>query len=237
MTEDTRRSDLINIESQNDDRVEFPPSVMLYPVPAVMVSCAGKNSGLPEERPNIITIAWAGTVCSEPPMLSVSIRKERHSHRLISETGEFVVNLVNTTLSDACDFCGVRSGATEDKFSACKLMAISAPGLKYAPAIDRAPLFMSCVVRQVVELGTHDMFIAEIVSVSVKRELINGNGKICLDRCGLINYIHGDYFATGKMLGFFGYSVASPEKRRSRMKKAENDRTVRRSSPRQGFGK
>ena len=132
--------------------------------------------------------------------MSVSIRKERHSHRLISETGEFVVNLVNTTLSDACDFCGVRSGATEDKFSACKLMAISAPGLKYAPAIDRAPLFMSCVVRQVVELGTHDMFIAEIVSVSVKRELINGNGKICLDRCGLINYIHGDYFATGKML-------------------------------------
>jgi flavin reductase (DIM6/NTAB) family NADH-FMN oxidoreductase RutF len=219
-------------EGTSHDRVEFPPSVMLYPVPAVMVSCAGTNPERDEERPNIITIAWAGTICSEPPMLSISVRKQRHSHKLISETGEFVVNLVDESLTRVCDYCGVRSGTEEDKFAAGNLTAIPAKGLRFAPAISQAPVYMSCNVRQKIDLGSHDMFIAEIMAISVKRELMNENGKICLDRAGLICYVHGDYYGIGKMLGFFGYSIASPEKKKSRMKKAENDRISDRTIPR-----
>ena len=210
-------------EDKINNRVEFPPTVMLNPVPAVMVSCAGTNPDRAEERPNIITIAWAGTVCSDPPMLSVSIRKHRHSHKIISSTGEFVVNLVDESLAKACDYCGVRSGADEDKFTECGLATLPAKGMQFAPAIEQSPLYMSCIVKQTIELGSHDMFIAEIISVSVKRELINENGKICLDRSGLICYVHGDYYGLGKMLGFFGYSIASPDKRKSRMKKAAED--------------
>jgi flavin reductase (DIM6/NTAB) family NADH-FMN oxidoreductase RutF len=207
--------------SAENDRVVFPPTVMLYPLPVVMVSCAGINPEIDSERPNIVTIAWAGTVCSDPPMLSVSIRKSRHSHKLISATGEFVVNLVGEELAQACDYCGVRSGADEDKFSACKLTATPANGLRYAPAIAESPLCISCVLRQTIELGSHDMFIAEIVSVSVDRRLLDPKGKVCLEKAGLISYVHGDYYSLGGMLGFFGYSVAAPDKLKSRMKKSQ----------------
>jgi flavin reductase (DIM6/NTAB) family NADH-FMN oxidoreductase RutF len=208
------------IESESD-RAVFPPTVMLYPLPVVMVSSAGIDPEKDSERPNIVTIAWAGTVCSDPPMLSVSIRKSRHSHKLITATGEFVVNLVGEDLAHACDYCGVRSGADEDKFSACGLTAITANGLQYAPAIAESPLYLSCVLRQTIVLGSHDMFIAEIVSVSVDRRLLDSNGKVCLEKAGLISYVHGDYYSLGGMLGFFGYSVASPEKLKIRMKKSQ----------------
>lgn len=206
----------------DSDRVVFPPTVMLYPLPVVMVSCAGMHPERDSERPNIVTIAWAGTVCSDPPMLSVSIRKSRHSHKLISATGEFVVNLVGEDLAQACDYCGVRSGADEDKFSTCRLTATAANELRYAPAIAESPLWLSCVLRQTIELGSHDMFIAEIVSVSVDRRLLDSKGKVCLERAGLISYVHGDYFSLGDMLGFFGYSVAAPDKLKSRMKRSQN---------------
>ncbi|MDD3958764.1 MAG: flavin reductase family protein [Clostridiaceae bacterium] len=202
----------------NPGRVEFPPTVLLYPLPAVMVSCAGSDIAKTKDRPNIITIAWAGTVCSDPPMLSISVRKSRHSHRLISETGEFVVNLVGKNLARACDYCGVKSGADEDKFASCDLNAIPAIGLNIAPAIKQTPLYLSCVVRQVLELGSHDMFIAEIVSVSAQQSLIDERGKICLERAELVSYVHGDYYSLGEMFGFFGFSVASQDKLAKRMR-------------------
>ncbi len=210
---------MIEHREQDMDRVLFPPTVLLYPLPVVMVSCAGIHPENDSERPNIITIAWTGTVCSDPPMLSISVRKSRHSHPLILSTGEFVVNLVGEDLAKNCDYCGVRSGAEEDKFSVCGLTAIPASGLRYAPAVAESPLYLSCVLRQTVELGSHDMFIAEIVSVSVDRRLLNAQGKVCLDRAGLISYVHGDYYSLGGMLGFFGYSVASSDKLKIRMQK------------------
>ena len=129
-------------------------STILNPVPVVMVSCAGKDISDPAQRPNIMTAAWAGTVNSEPPMLSVSIRKSRHSHKLISETGEFVVNLVSKSLCKPCDYCGVRSGADEDKFAKCGLTPVKAEGLEYAYAVKESPVSISCKVKSVTDSTT-----------------------------------------------------------------------------------
>ncbi|MBN1891538.1 MAG: flavin reductase family protein [Clostridiales bacterium] len=221
-----------NINSKNE-RISFPPATMLYPLPVVMVSCAGTHPETEEERPNIITIAWAGTVCSDPPMLSISVRKSRHSHGLIASTQEFVVNLVDENLVKACDYCGVRSGSSEDKFASVRLSAVPANGLNHAPAIKQSLLHLSCIVKKVVELGSHDLFIAEIVSMSVDKSLLNEKGKICLEHANLITYVHGDYFNLGEMLGFFGYSVASKKKLKSRMKKSNSNGNKAKSKPRQ----
>ncbi|NLW89648.1 MAG: flavin reductase family protein [Clostridiaceae bacterium] len=206
--------------SETPDRIDFPPSVMLYPLPVVMVSCAGNQSDYEEDRANIVTVAWAGTVCSDPPMISISLRKSRHSHRLISDTKELVVNLVSQSLVHSCDYCGVRSGQTEDKFASCHLTAVPASGLKHAPAILEAPIYLSCIVEKTIELGSHDMFIARIISVSVDQRIVGADGKIRIDNADLVTYVHGDYYSIGKMLGFFGYSVASADKLRKRMKNA-----------------
>lgn len=179
----------------------WKPSTMLNPVPAVMVSCADK-----EGKPNIITIAWAGTINSNPPMVSISIRKERYSHALIKETGEFVINLTTRELAFATDFCGVKSGRDVDKFEAMKLTQEKASIVK-VPLIKESPLNLECVVKQVIELGSHDMFIAEVVATNVKEELLDQNGKLDLKKADLICYSHGEYFALSKPLGFFGYSV------------------------------
>ena len=189
-------------------------STILNPVPVVMVSSAGKD---PESRPNIMTVAWAGTVNSEPPMVSVSIRKSRYSHKLISETGEFVVNLVSKSLCKPCDYCGVRSGADEDKFAKCGLTPVKAEGLEYAYAIKEAPVSISCKVKSVTELGSHDMFIGEIVAVTADSYLTDDKGRLCLDNAKLVAYNHGEYFLLGEKLGFFGYSVASPDVLKKRM--------------------
>lgn len=203
-------------------KINISPSTMLNPVPVVMVSCAGKNPENPETRPNICTVAWAGTINSEPPMVSVSIRKSRHSHDLILESQEFVINLVNKKLAKACDYCGVRSGANEDKFRKTKLTPEVAPGLKYAPQIAESPVSISCKLKDIIELGSHDMFLAEVVGVSVDEKLMDDKGKICLDKAKLVSYCHGEYYSLGEMLGFFGYSVASKEalKRRMPVKKS-----------------
>ena len=189
-------------------------STILNPVPVVMVSSAGKD---PETRPNIMTVAWAGTVNSEPPMVSVSIRKSRYSHKLISETGEFVINLVSKSLCKPCDYCGVRSGADEDKFAKCGLTPVKAEGLEYAYAIKEAPVSISCKVKSVTELGSHDMFIGEIVAVTADSYLTDDKGRLCLDNAKLVAYNHGEYFLLGEKLGFFGYSVASPDVLKKRM--------------------
>ena len=194
------------------DKVDVGISTILNPVPVVMVSSGSKDG-----KANIMTAAWAGTVNSEPPMLSVSIRKSRYSHRLISETGEFVVNLVSKSLCKACDYCGVRGGENEDKFKTCGLTPVKAEGLEYAYAIKEAPVSISCVVKSVTELGSHDMFIGEIKSVTADSYLLDQNGKLCLENARLVAYNHGEYYLLGEKLGFFGYSVAKEDVIKRRM--------------------
>ncbi len=174
---------------------------MLYPLPAVMVSLAR-----PGEKPNIITVAWAGTIASDPVMLSISVRKERYSHAILSETKEFVVNLVHEPLVYACDYCGVRSGRDVDKFSQMKLTSVAVEGVS-APAIAESPLNLACKVTQIIELGSHDMFLAEVVSVTVDERYIDEKGTFHLNDAGLVAYSHGTYFKLGEALGTFGFSV------------------------------
>ncbi len=174
---------------------------MLYPVPAVMVSC-----GLPGEKPNIITVAWAGTVCSDPAMLSISVRKERYSYKLIRDTGEFVVNLVNRQLVFATDYCGVKSGRDVDKFQEMNLTPQPSQHVK-VPGIAESPVNLECRVEQVIALGSHDMFLAKILGVTVDEAYMDEKGKFCLHNTGLTAYSHGAYFELGKQLGTFGYSV------------------------------
>lgn len=197
----------------------FDPCTLLAPVPAVMVSCAGKEEGA---RPNIITIAWAGTVNSDPPMVSVSVRKNRFSHHIIKESGEFVVNLVDQERCKAVDFCGVRSGKDVDKWQACGLTPMPAIGMEHAPAIAECPAYLACKVRQVLELGSHDMFIGEVVGVQVRDDLFAADGSLHLEKAGLVAYNHGVYQRTAEVMGFFGYSVARPEVLARRMKQYED---------------
>lgn len=179
----------------------WKPGNMLYPIPAVMVSC--KDS---DEKPNIITVAWAGTVCSSPAMVSVSIRKERYSYDLIKNSGEFVINLVTKNLVRQADYCGVKSGREVDKFREMKLTPIK--GQKVAtPLIGESPVNIECVVKDILPLGTHDMFLAEVVSVGVDKKLMDKTGRFHLNQAGLIVYSHGEYYGLGELLGKFGYSV------------------------------
>ncbi|MBO4324620.1 MAG: flavin reductase family protein [Lachnospiraceae bacterium] len=183
------------------DKRNWKPGNMLYPVPVVMVTCKK-----PGERPNIITLAWAGTICSDPPMLSVSIRPERFSHGIIEETGEFVVNLVNEDLVRACDWCGVRSGKKFDKFAEMKLTEFQSEYME-TPAIAESPVNLYCKVKKTERLGSHDMYIAEIIGVTVDGKYMDGDGKFDLDAANLVAYSHGDYMSLGDKLGSFGFSV------------------------------
>ena len=183
----------------------FPAGNMLYPIPAVMVSCAATAV-----RPNIITVAWAGTVCSNPPMVSISIRKERYSYDIIKTSGEFVINLVTEELVQAADYCGVRSGRELDKFKEMKLTAAKGKLLK-APLIVEAPVNIECKVKDIIPLGSHDMFLAEVVSVAVDKRYMDEKGKFHLNQTGLVVYSHGEYYGLGKYIGKFGYSVQKPK--------------------------
>lgn len=174
---------------------------MLNPTPAVMVSCQREG-----EKANIITLAWAGTICSDPAMVSVSIRPERHSYDIIKETGEFVINLVNEELTFATDYCGVKSGAKVDKYKEMNLTELPSSKIK-APGIAESPVNIECKVKDIIPLGSHDMFIAEVVSVTVDESLMDENGKFDINSAGLMAYSHGEYFVLGKKLGKFGYSV------------------------------
>ena len=190
---------------------------MLYPVPAVMVSCAR-----PGEKPNIITVAWAGTVCSAPAMLSISVRKERYSYDIIKETGEFVVNLVTKDLVFATDYCGVKSGRDVDKFKETRLTPQASRYVK-APGVEESPVNIECKVVEVKELGSHDMFIAKVMGVTIDNQYMDDRGKFNLNASGLVSYSHGEYFELGKKLGSFGYSVKKPVKRQN-----DRNRTSRR---------
>ena len=173
-------------------RQVWKPGNMLYPLPAVMVSCA-----LAGERPNIITVAWTGTVCSSPAMVSISVRPERHSYHIILTTEELV---------RAADYCGVRSGRDVDKFEEMRLTPLKASRVA-APLIGESPVNIECRVEQVLGLGSHHMFLASVLAVDVDESWMNEKGKLELNKAGLAVYSHGEYFALGKRLGTFGYSV------------------------------
>ena len=184
------------------------PGTMLNPVPAVMVSC-GEG-----EQANIITIGWTGIINSEPPITYVSVRKSRHSHSLISESGEYVINLTTEKLVKETDFCGVKSGRDVDKWQELNLTKEPADEVK-CPMIAESPVNLECKVIEVKEYQTHDMFIGEIVSVHADEGLFNSGGRLCLDEAGLIAYSHGEYFPLKKEpLGKFGYSIMKPKTRK-----------------------
>ena len=193
----------------------WKPGNMLYPVPAVMVTCKR-----PGEKTNIITIAWAGTVCSDPAMVSISVRPERYSHDIIEETGEFVVNLVTEKLTKSCDWCGVKSGRDVDKFKEMKLTEYASKFMD-TPAIAESPVNIYCKVVKTERLGSHDMFIGEVKGVTVDDSYMDEKGRFALEKCGLITYSHGEYYALGKKLGKFGYSVKKPENRSAKGKKKQ----------------
>lgn len=179
----------------------WKPGNMLYPLPAVMVTCKRGN-----EKTNIITIAWTGTVCSSPAMVSISVRPERYSYDIIKETGEFVINLVTEDLTYAADYCGVKSGRDIDKFEAMKRH--ECPGQKVSvPGIEESPVNIECKVKDIIPLGSHDLFLAEVVGVQVETAYMDENGKFDLNGSGIMTYSHGEYFTLGKKLGKFGYSV------------------------------
>lgn len=179
----------------------WKPGNMLNPVPAVMVSVTDK-----EGKSNIITVAWAGTVCTNPPMVSISVRPSRYSYQILEETGEFVINLTNESLVKACDYCGVVSGRDVDKFAKTGLTPIPMEHV-HAMGIDESPVNMECKITEKRELGSHAMFIAEVVGVTVDDQYMDETGKFHINESGLVMYSHGEYFALGKKLGKFGYSV------------------------------
>lgn len=174
---------------------------MIYPLPAVMVSC-----GRPGERPNIITVAWTGTICTNPPMVYISVRPERYSYEIIRETGEFVINLTTERLAKETDFCGVRSGRDLDKFQEMHLKAVPAEHVK-APMIAESPVNVECRVTELRKLGSHHMFLAEVLAVHVDEAYIDEKGKFELNHTGLLAYSHGEYMGLGRKIGSFGYSV------------------------------
>ena len=190
-------------------KVSFKPGTMIYPLPAVMVSC-----GETPEEYNIITIGWVGTICSEPPMCYISVRKSRLSHEIISKTKSFVINLTTKELAKATDWCGVKSGRHFDKFKEMKLTPIKASVVN-APMIMESPLNIECEVVEIKELGSHDMFIAKVVNINADDKLINPKtNSFELEKANLLAYSHGKYYTIGEKLGFFGYSVQKKKKKK-----------------------
>ena len=183
-------------------KIILKPGNMLNPSPVVMVSCGNT----PDEY-NIITVAWTGTLCSDPPMCYISVRPERHSHDIIKRNGEFVINLATERLAFATDWCGVRSGKKFNKFIEMNLTPVKGQVIK-APLIYESPVNIECVVKDIIPLGSHDMFIADVVAVNASEFLMDKNSKILqLERGNLLSYSHGQYYTLGKRIGKFGFSV------------------------------
>lgn len=190
------------------EKVVWKPGTMVYPVPAVMVSC-----GTTEEEYNIITIAWTGTVCSNPPMTYISVRKERYSYDIIKKNMEFVINLTTEPLAFATDFCGVKSGRDLNKFETMNLTPMPSSKIK-TPIIAECPISIECKVTQIIELGSHDMFLAEVLAVNGDKALMDEDGKFHLDKALPICYSHGGYYGLKKCIGRFGYSVMKKKTKR-----------------------
>ena len=187
------------------EKVKFKGGAMLAPVPPVMVTCGSGDSA------NIITVAWTGILNTQPPKTYISVRPSRHSHHLIKESGEFVLNLTPSTLVRAADFCGMYTGAKVDNFAKCKLTKLTVEEVS-VPLIAECPMSLCCRVTDVVPLGTHDMFIADIVAVYADDTLLDEKGKLHMSRAGLCAYAHGEYFALGRRIGGFGFSAKKKRK-------------------------
>lgn len=187
-------------------KITWKPGNLVAPVPAAMVSCGNM------EKPNIITVAWTGNICSGPAKVYISVRPERYSYGLIQESGEFVINLTTAALVRAADFCGVRSGREVDKFAHLGLTPLPAQELS-CPIIGESPVSLECRVTDIIPLGLHDMFLADVAAVQVEEEYLDENGKLRLDKCHLAAYAHGEYFSLGKKVGSFGFSVKKKRKK------------------------
>ncbi len=197
-------------------KMSWKPGNMLYPLPAVLITC-----GDSEENHNVLTIAWAGTVCTNPPMVTISIRPTRHSYEIIKRTKEFVINLTTENMVKAVDFCGVKSGRDLDKFTEAQLSKDKASIVK-APLIKESPVCIECKVTQITPLGSHDLFLAEVVAVHVDPTYVDEGEKFHLDQARPLCYSHGKYFGLGNELGTFGYSIKKPltKKEKNKEKKA-----------------
>ena len=196
------------------ERESWRPVTMIYPVPAVLVSC-----GATPEEYNVLTVAWTGTVCSDPAMCYISVRPERHSYEIIKRTGEFVINLTTEQLAKATDWCGVRSGRDYDKFSEMGRTPIPSAVVS-APALAESPVSIECRVREIIPLGTHDLFLAEVVNVLVDKEFVDAeSGKLDLERARPLAYCHGEYFGLGRLIGHFGWSVRKKPRKATKVKK------------------
>ena len=206
------------------DKISWKAGNMLYPLPVVMVSLTDKLG-----NSNIITLAWAGTICTNPPMLSVSIRPERYSYDIIKETGEFVVNLTTKELTYATDYCGVKSGRDVDKFKEMKLTKLASEKIK-AVAIAESPVNIECKVREIMELGSHSLFIADVVNVRVDGRLLDEKGRFNLAKSGLIAYSHGRYYELGKELGSFGYSIRKEGKIGNKMQNTAKEVRIKKAA-------
>lgn len=187
-------------------KITWKPGTLLAPVPPALISCGTL------EKPNVMTAAWTGIIASDPAMTYVSIRPSRYSHQLIKESGEFVINLTHLPLVKAADWCGVKSGKNVDKFKEMGLTAAPCSKIK-APQIEEAPVSLECKVKSVTNYGTHDMFLAEIVAVDVDDKYIDEDGKLWLEKTGLIAYVHGFYYTLGRKIGKFGFSVEKNPKK------------------------
>ncbi len=189
---------------------------LLAPVPPTMVSCGTM------EHPNILTIAWTGIINTKPPKTYISVRPSRYSYELIKQSGEFVINLTTSSLVRAADFCGVRSGKDINKFECCQLTPEQATVLS-APMIAESPLSMECKVSEIIPLGTHDMFLADVIAVNVDQQYIDQDGKLHLEQCGLAAFAHGAYFEMGKKIGSFGFSVRKKKRKQHNYKKQKKN--------------
>ena len=187
----------------------WKPCTIVNPVPAVLVSCGDEP-----ENYNMLTVAWTGTICSEPAMAYVSIRPERHSYEIVKRTGEFVINLTTEALAEATDWCGVRSGRNFDKFKECNLTPEKS-AVVTAPSIAESPISIECRVKQIIPLGSHDMFIGEVVNVAVDEQYIDpATGKLDIEKMRLLAYAHGAYFTLGEQIGTFGWTVKGSKLRK-----------------------
>lgn len=196
-----------NSIDEQSSHVHWKPGTLIYPLPAVLISCG--NS--PEEH-NIITISWVGTICTNPPMCYISVRPERHSYEIIKKTGEFVINLTNEDMAFATDWCGVKSGSDFNKFSEMKLTASRAEKVN-SPIIKESPLCIECKVKEVIPLGSHHMFIAEVVNVQADKKFIDPKtDTFKLSEAKLIAYSHGHYYKLGEEIGKFGWTVQKKKK-------------------------
>lgn len=181
-------------------KIEWKPGTMVYPIPAVMISCGDM------EHSNIITVAWTGTICTDPAMTYISIRPERHSYEIIKSTKQFVINLTTKDLAYATDLAGVKSGRDIDKFKELKLTKEKANKVD-CPLIKESPLSIECEVVEIKELGSHHMFIAKVLCVDADEKYMDKNQKFCLEKCNLLAYSHGQYYELGNNIGKFGFSV------------------------------